>query len=159
MFSSPRNFKGRREEISTTKPGFLSNTFVVVTSDCVPSELDRRDPQPIDEFIYSDEETDEENSPIRWSADNVEPDQVPTMFVWAYDADWEPPSPGATSDEDGYEGRVKVQIRSLCSWFYLARMEGIYDMKSLWRKAQRHREKVWMCEAQFLNRSEPTSFI
>ena len=98
-------------------------TYIVVSSDCVPRELGTAP-----RIIY-------QNLPLLW--------------VWAYDADWNPPSPNRTTDDDGYDGRLKVPINRLFTWFYAARVENV-DMKDMWRKAQKHPDKLWTCETLFL---------
>jgi len=79
-------------------------------------------------------------------------------WVWAYDPYWSPPSLEKTTDEDGYDGRVKVPIDRLFTWFYAARAKDT-DMKLMWRKAQRHPEKLWTCETLFMEEWKHEPFV
>ncbi|KAM5362791.1 hypothetical protein ACJZ2D_012323 [Fusarium nematophilum] len=146
-----------------SKPRILNNTFLVLTDDCVFPELDTH------ALEYEFEQGPEPGKLL--------PKDLPSFFLWAYDPDWEPPSPpgGATkveaavegctcrstfaggyggADEDGYQGRVKVNIHDLFCWFYYARSTGV-GLKDLWRKAQGMPDQTWWCRAAYWDISNP----
>jgi hypothetical protein len=87
------------------------------------------------------------------------PEDIPPVFIWAYDPDWTPPDPDSRADEDGYEGRVKVPLPLLYTWFYFARKDGIYDLKELWKKALEHPDEIWRCKQHHLDPTIPDSFV
>lgn len=183
------------------------------TDDSIFPELDTQD---LDlSSMWDEDDIGRPNTPP--SSDAVvklSPTDLPRFFLWAYDANWGPPSskqavgdtvefakatnpptgnerhdlvegqpqPGATGkgknieadcnckglfatnantvekDEDGYEGRVKVDISVLFSWFYYARLQG-YDMKDLWRRAQSLPNQTWTCKPDDSDLSKPQALI
>lgn len=167
---------------------FLRNTFLLLSSDCIFPELDTPELEPpgSPEFMRR---LLNPAAPRRLC-----PDEVPPFYLWAYDANWDPPSAtqdpkkdddeqdddkqgdgvsgsGCTclghfagdtdtteADEDGYEGRVKVDIKYLFSWFYYARLEG-YDLKQLWRKAQTLPHQTWKCSHDIFDHTKPQALI
>ena len=91
----------------------------------------------------------------------------PKFFVWVYDAEWELPSVGTlplghtaqeSSDEDGYQGRLKVDVRVLFTWFYHAMVQGS-DLKALWRRAQTLQDQVWTAEVNKVTWEGPRQLV
>ncbi|KAL0943627.1 uncharacterized protein CTRU02_201514 [Colletotrichum truncatum] len=113
-----RHFKEYRKTLDETD-GILDNTLIIIDSDCVHPDL-----LTVDEL-------------------NELPQLV--FWVWACDADWEPPA-GCEADEDGYQGRLKVPFVCLQAWFYVARLKDV-DMKAMWKKAQGHPQQLWVCNS------------
>lgn len=66
-------------------------------------------------------------------------------WVWALDPDWK----SQHSDEDGYEGKVRVSWSHLYSWFYMVRSEDRLTFKDLWRKAEKS-GGVWSVRVDWL---------
>ncbi|KAK7424495.1 hypothetical protein QQX98_000460 [Neonectria punicea] len=148
----------------------LKNTFLALTNDCVFPQLDTCD---LEHGI-----TDESQP------NTLLPSDIPQFFLWVYDAEWKPPNPPddddeeetspsagedceckgsyvgghGGADEDGYQGRVKVDIRILFSWFYYARLMEA-DLKDLWRKAQSLPDRTWTCRAAFYDPSQPEALV
>ncbi|KAF4466158.1 hypothetical protein FALBO_6981 [Fusarium albosuccineum] len=124
-------------------------TFLVVANDCIFPELDTHELN---------------HDTIRGPQKNkVFPEQLPRFFLWAYDPDWEPPSPpdsvpndessveGCTcrgaftrgyggADDDGYEGA--------------SRTNGV-GLKDLWRKAQGMKGQTWWSTGAYWDPSQP----
>jgi hypothetical protein len=122
------DFKHWRENTTDLSPAILKDTFIVVGRDCVPLDLG--------------------------TASSINVDKLPPFWVWAYDAEWASPLPTSSGkqndvDEDGYDGRIKVPVNRLYTWFYAARLEGT-NMKLMWKKSQAHPEKLWTCETLYL---------
>ncbi|RFU24039.1 hypothetical protein B7463_g12299, partial [Scytalidium lignicola] len=70
-------------------------------------------------------------------------------WVWAYDVNFEPDlSAFTSSSEEEYQGRLRVDLRCLFTWFYAVRATEKYPMKKLWEMAQVQRGKRWYVEAQ-----------
>lgn len=66
------------------------------------------------------------------------------QWIWAYEAGFT--SPGANQSVSGtkqYNGRLKVNLQSLYTWFYAACSEELYTMSKFWEKAQREPEQAW----------------
>lgn len=62
------------------------------------------------------------------------------------------------ADEDGYEGRIKVDIHVLFSWFYYARLQGT-DMKHMWHKAKNMPNQTWSCRADMFDPTKPDALV
>ncbi|RFU36316.1 hypothetical protein B7463_g48, partial [Scytalidium lignicola] len=65
-------------------------------------------------------------------------------WIWAYESNFTPSE--TTQDAvgtDRYNGRLKVNLRSLFTWFYAVRSEKLYTMQQFWEKAQRDPEQAW----------------
>ncbi|KPM39564.1 hypothetical protein AK830_g6992 [Neonectria ditissima] len=163
---TPSAFREHFKTVETPKisnPRILKNTFLVLADDCIFHELDTHELNY--DFITGPQKN------------KVLPEQVPNFFLWAYDPDWEPPSPPDTvsndgisiegctcrgtftrgyggADEDGYEGRVKVSISDLFCWFYYARVNGV-GLKDLWRKAQGMEDQTWWSRGAYWDPSQP----
>nr|XP_036579131.1 uncharacterized protein CTRU02_10741 [Colletotrichum truncatum]KAF6786617.1 hypothetical protein CTRU02_10741 [Colletotrichum truncatum] len=118
LCSTREHFKEYRKTLDETD-GILDNTLIIIDSDCVHPDL-----LTVDEL-------------------NELPQLV--FWVWACDADWEPPA-GCEADEDGYQGRLKVPFVCLQAWFYVARLKDV-DMKAMWKKAQGHPQQLWVCNS------------
>ncbi|KAL6922728.1 hypothetical protein FSST1_000002 [Fusarium sambucinum] len=111
-----KHFREYREENDSLLPaGILRNTFIVI-----PIEL-----------------TSEEN------LQRPEDELLDPYWVWAYDADWDSEEETVFNGKK-YQGRVKVAIWSVNSWFYAARWEGV-SLQDMWLKAQQLPEKAWIC--------------
>ncbi|KAH7144248.1 hypothetical protein B0J13DRAFT_607640 [Dactylonectria estremocensis] len=205
-----QHFQELRDSLPAVKPRILRDTFLVLTNDCLFPELDGY------KFPFRNDLDDNQFlAPLTRFQEQklVCGEDLPTFFLWAYDANWQPPSAtkdqelhgilkgemntndgqtkaqedkdkqsdhahregaeGAActcnghfagdantvwADEDGYEGRVKVDIKLLFSWFYYARLEG-YDMKQLWRKAQTLPYQTWTCRADDMDHTKPGELI
>ena len=104
--------------------GISLKTFIVIPIELIPT---------LSEDDNSDESEDDEPAPY---------------WVWAYDADWDTSSEEVINGEK-YQGRVKVAIYSLKSWFYAACWEGI-SLRDIWLKAQQHPEKLWVCRTKHM---------
>ncbi|KAH6685679.1 hypothetical protein F5X68DRAFT_276501 [Plectosphaerella plurivora] len=120
-------------------PRYPRDTFLVFSDDCLFPELDT-----VDLDIHDEKEGWESRPESR---------DMPTFFLWAYDAEWAPPK-GAGADQDGYQGRVKVAVRTLLVWFYFATLTGV-DMKAMWRRSLELTDGVWTCENDMFNPGEP----
>ncbi|PMD24377.1 hypothetical protein NA56DRAFT_746506 [Hyaloscypha hepaticicola] len=71
-------------------------------------------------------------------------DQPFHSWIWAYDTNFVPSANSITvSDGKKYEGRMKVAMSSLFTWFYAARKEKIYSMALFREKAQRQSYQAW----------------
>ncbi|CAM1509013.1 Fc.00g027520.m01.CDS01 [Cosmosporella sp. VM-42] len=205
-----QHFRELWDSIHAPKPGIRRDTFLVLTNDCLFPELDSYLMAPRNEL-----DDNEYLVPLSPSQEPklIEPSQLPNFYLWAYDANWQPPSvtkdkeyhgtlkdqpqPNNNqmeakddkgkqidhgyregiaeaactcnglfagdantvwADEDGYEGRVKVSIHVIFSWFYYARLKG-YDMKQLWRKAQTLPHQTWTCRADAMDYTKPGELI
>lgn len=143
------------------KPKFVRNAFVVVDTECIFPELDTKDIEWGDPNDFNRVYMPKQRKP-----DRILPSELPTFFVWAYDPDWEPPTGGATgqpgegqlSDEDGYQGRLKVDIEVLFTFFYYAMLHG-YDMKQMWRRAQTLKDQTWTTRPDYIYRSFPKQVV
>lgn len=70
-------------------------------------------------------------------------------WVWAYDANFVPDLSAPTdTSEEKYQGRLRVSLSCLFTWFYAVRATEKYTMKQLWEKAQTQLGKRWYVEAQ-----------
>ncbi|KFX91927.1 hypothetical protein O988_07507 [Pseudogymnoascus sp. VKM F-3808] len=68
-----------------------------------------------------------------------------TPWIWAYDAKFVPSAtlpPTSASGTEHYEGRLRVSLYSLYTWFYAVRSEELYNMALFWEKAQ-NQGQVW----------------
>jgi hypothetical protein len=67
-----------------------------------------------------------------------------TPWIWAYESNFVTSAtcPSAAGTER-YEGRLKVNLQSLFTWFYAARSEELYSMQDFWEKAQRQPAQAW----------------
>lgn len=158
-------------------PRVLKNTFLVLTDDCLFPQLDTID---LDDHIEPTESGFLFDDPQRHRKRTV-----PLLFVWAYDATWVPPGLPQVADltivessgdcacqprpekcqdhvtelpEDEYQGRVKVDITILFSWFYYARLMEI-DLKDMWKRAQKLPGQVWTCQAAIYDPSQPGALV
>lgn len=142
-------------------PKITRNAFLVADTECIFPELDTRaidwrDPGLFDRVFMASERR----------PDRVLPIDLPTFFIWAYDPDWESPTRGPTTqtggtelpDEDGYQGRLKVDITVLFTWFYYAMLQG-YDMKQMWRRAQTLKDQAWTAKPDYIYRSFPHQVV
>ncbi|KAI3576563.1 hypothetical protein IWW34DRAFT_702524 [Fusarium oxysporum f. sp. albedinis] len=126
-----KHFREYREENDDLLPaGILRNTFIVI-----PIEL-----------------TSEENR------QRTEGELLDPYWVWAYDADWGSSEEETVFDGEKYQGRVKVAIWSVNSWFYAARWEGV-SLRDMWLKAQQHPEKMWICYTKKLEEWDHEPYI
>ncbi|KAF5660661.1 hypothetical protein FHETE_8824 [Fusarium heterosporum] len=110
-------------------PGLLRNTFIVIPAELVSGNLGRRESEILDPY-----------------------------WVWAYDADWDGSAEETISSGEKYQGRVKVAIWSVNSWFYAARWEGV-NLRDMWLKAQQHPEKLWICYSKELEEWDHEPYI
>ncbi|SPJ91982.1 uncharacterized protein FTOL_13636 [Fusarium torulosum] len=116
-----KHFNRHIEEKGNMLPaGILRNTFIVIPIEFIP--------------ILLEDDT----------SDNSEDDEPAPYWVWAYDADWDSSAEQMTFNGEAYQGRIKVAIYSLKSWFYAARWEGV-SLRDMWLKAQQHQDKLWIC--------------
>ena len=100
---------------SISSSGILKNTFLVADDELIPEDL--------------------------WFEGMS---HYTAIWLWAYDADWEPSSTNdVASDGEEYQGRVKVPDLCLDAWFYAARYEGV-SLRDMWLKAQNHPRKFWV---------------
>ncbi|KAM0244011.1 hypothetical protein ACHAP5_006675 [Fusarium lateritium] len=114
-----KHFKDYTEnKDAVLSPGILRNTLIVIPIELLPE-------------LPEDDEFGEDH--------NLYP-----YWVWAYDTDWVSLEDEAVVNGEKYEGRVRVAIYSLDSWFYAARWEGV-SLRNMWLKAQQHPEKLWIC--------------
>ncbi|PCD20137.1 hypothetical protein AU210_002080 [Fusarium oxysporum f. sp. radicis-cucumerinum] len=128
-----KHFREYREENhDLLTAGILRNTFIVI-----PIEL-----------------TSEENlQRTEASGDLLDP-----YWVWAYDADWDSSEEETVFNGEKYQGRVKVAIWSVNSWFYAARWEGV-SLRDMWLKAQQHPEKLWICYTKELEEWDHEPYV
>ncbi|KAF4996549.1 hypothetical protein FGRMN_4433 [Fusarium graminum] len=110
-------------------PGLLRNTFIVIPAELIPGNLDRRESEILDPY-----------------------------WVWAYDADWDGSEEETIFNGEKYQGRVKVAIWSVKSWFYAARWEGV-NLRDMWLKAQRHPDKLWICYSKEMEEWDHEPYI
>jgi hypothetical protein len=68
-----------------------------------------------------------------------------TPWIWAYDAKFVPSATLPASGTEHYEGRLRVSLYSLYTWFYAVRSEELYNMALFWEKAQ-NQGQVWRVE-------------
>lgn len=164
----PRHFRNAAREAEM--PRILKNTFLVLTNDSVFPQLDTFDVSARIEpdetgFVFDDPERDRTRT-------------IPSLFIWAYDATWRPSNPPSVADlaitashedcknskghinacEAEYQGRVKVDIAVLFSWFYYARLMEV-DLEDMWKKAQGLPDQIWTCKATFHDPSQPEALI
>ncbi|OBT80499.1 hypothetical protein VF21_00857 [Pseudogymnoascus sp. 05NY08] len=77
-----------------------------------------------------------------------------TPWIWAYDAKFvpstTPPPPPADSaaGAEHYEGRLKVSLYTLLTWFYAVRSEELYSMALFWELAQKQPVQAWSVQTQ-----------
>lgn len=130
----------------------LHNTFLVLTDDCIFPELDTHRLEWREAWRFERSIVPEDR------ADGVLlPGDVPRFHLWAYDAEWEPPA-GEQADEDGYEGRVKVDSHLLYTWFYYARLTGV-DMKAMWRRSLTLKDQIWTTETDEDNPEQAEALV
>jgi hypothetical protein len=79
-------------------------------------------------------------------------------WVWAYDANWDGSEEETVFDGEKYQGRVKVAIWSVKSWFYGARWEGV-SLRDMWLKAQQHPKRLWECHTKELEEWDHEPYI
>jgi hypothetical protein len=60
-------------------------------------------------------------------------------WIWAYETNFVPPAVGT----EQYEGRLRVNLHSLFTWFYAVRSEELYSMQYLCEKAQSQSAEDW----------------
>jgi hypothetical protein len=60
-------------------------------------------------------------------------------WIWACETNFVPPAPGT----EQYEGRLRVNLHSLFTWFYAVRSEELYIMRDFWEKAQSQPAEAW----------------
>lgn len=150
-------------------PRVLKNTFLVLTNDCVFPQLDT--------FDVSARFEPDENGFVFEDPELYQKRTIPTLFIWAYDTTWQPSNPPSVADlaiteshedckysqgqndvcEAEYQGRVKVDITVLFSWFYYARLMEV-DLRDMWKKAQTLPEQIWTCRAGY-DPSQPSALI
>lgn len=135
-----------------------TNTFLVVTGDCVSYDLDTKTLR-MTYNLNPNRLTKPYKKLNKLAPSEVLLKELEPLFVWAYDAQWTPPAPGMQCDEDGYQGRVKVDAGVLLSWFYYARAKTTYTMKELWRRAQDAPGQVWTAKASLVNRGLPVALV
>ncbi|KAM0190084.1 hypothetical protein ACHAPA_011083 [Fusarium lateritium] len=122
--------KKNQEEIDNMlSPGILRNTFIVIPMDLISGNRSLG-----------------------------ESDFLDPCWVWAYDADWDSSEEETVFDGEKYQGRVKVAIWSVNSWFYGARWEGV-SLRDMWFKAQRHPQKMWICYTKSLEEWDHESYV
>ncbi|KAF5686388.1 hypothetical protein FCIRC_2944 [Fusarium circinatum] len=81
-------------------------------------------------------------------------------WVWAYDADWERASEETICNGEKYQGRVKVPIYALEGWFYAARWEeGGVSLRDMWLKAQKHEDKLWICDSKVMEEWDHEPYV
>ncbi|CEJ91367.1 hypothetical protein VHEMI07085 [[Torrubiella] hemipterigena] len=140
-----------REKFATLVPSLKSktsnDTFLVVTDNCVPHSLDNNTLR-MTSYV-----------PKKRGENEVLLLEIEPLFVWAYDAHWSPPEAGTACDEDGYEGRIKVDARVILSWFYYARAVMGHTMKDLWRRAQNEPGQIWTAKTSLVNSGLPVALI
>ncbi|KAM5345866.1 hypothetical protein ACJ41O_011727 [Fusarium nematophilum] len=120
---------GETNDLFLLSPGLLRNTFIVI-----PMEL------------------------ISGNRSCQESDILDPCWVWAYDADWDSSEEETVLNGEKYQGRVKVAIWSVKSWFYAARWEGV-SLRDMWLKAQQHPEKLWICYTKRLEEWDHEPYI
>lgn len=87
--------------------------------------------------------------------------------VWAYDADWQPPTAAELEEgtsvkaqqvRSGYEGRLGVTFHSLSAWFYCARVEetSLYDM---WLKREKEWDGLWHGYTKYMEPWDHEPFV
>ncbi|OBT97635.1 hypothetical protein VE01_04541 [Pseudogymnoascus verrucosus] len=106
------NFQQRRLQQDILDTRILSNTFLLITPEVVTSCIN-----------------------------------TSTPWIWAYDADFvpstaTPPSLASGQEQERYQGRLRVSLYSLFTWFYAVRSEGLYGMSRFWEKAQ-NQGQIW----------------
>jgi hypothetical protein len=110
--NKPSNFQQRRLQQDILDTRILSNTFLLITPEVVTSCIN-----------------------------------TSTPWIWAYDADFvpstaTPPSLASGQEQERYQGRLRVSLYSLFTWFYAVRSEGLYSMSRFWEKAQ-NQGQIW----------------
>ncbi|KAM0544391.1 hypothetical protein ACHAPJ_011853 [Fusarium lateritium] len=168
-------FREYFQEVATPRlptPRMLTNTFLVLQDDFVFREVDTKGLEYRESIDVLDDSL------------TLFPDQLPKFYLWAYDGEWQPPSTAVAekieddsakdvdecscrgtflkghdaSDEDGYQGRVKVKLEVLFTWPYYARTTGI-DHKDMWEKAQTMPNQTWTCGPAALGHAQPAASI
>lgn len=71
-------------------------------------------------------------------------DNTQEKWIWAYDANSDPKTTASENGDEQYRGRVKVNLRTLFTWFYAVRSEELHSMDTLWRKAQQDPEQAYL---------------
>ncbi|EXK79867.1 hypothetical protein FOQG_15546 [Fusarium oxysporum f. sp. raphani 54005] len=126
-----KHFQEYRQENDDLLPsGILRNTFIVIPIELVSEENCKR----------------------------TQGELLDPYWVWAYDADWDSSEEETVFDGEKYQGRVKVAIWSVNSWFYATRWEGV-SLRDMWLKAQQHPEKVWICYTKKLEEWDHEPYI
>jgi hypothetical protein len=120
--------KKRKEADDVLSPGLLRNTFIVIPMELISGNRSRE------------------------ASDFLDP-----CWVWAYDADWDS-SEETVFNGEKYQGRVKVAMWSVNSWFYGARWEGV-SLRDMWLKAQQHPEKLWECKSKRLEEWDHEPYV
>ncbi|KIL89255.1 hypothetical protein FAVG1_07649 [Fusarium avenaceum] len=123
-----KKMKNWKESDDLLSPGLLRNTFIVIPAELISGNRSR-----------------EEN------------DFLDPYWVWAYDADWDS-SEETVFNGKKYQGRVKVAMWSVNSWFYGARWEGV-SLRDMWLKAQQHPEKLWECKTKRLEEWDHEPYV
>ncbi|KAF5648626.1 putative glucan 1 3-beta-glucosidase [Fusarium sp. NRRL 52700] len=121
--------KQRKNYNDTLSPGILRNTFIVIPFEFASEKLN--------------------SNGTAWYG---------PYWVWAYDADWDGSEEDTVVDGETYQGRMKVEVGSLSSWFYAARWEGI-SLRDMWLKAQQHPEKYWNCHSKELEEWDHEPYV
>ncbi|KAI8721470.1 hypothetical protein NCS52_00594600 [Fusarium sp. LHS14.1] len=121
--------KNKKENDDLLSPGLLRNTFIIIPM----------------EFVFGNRSREE--------GDFFDP-----CWVWAYDADWDSSEEETVFNGEKYQGRVKVAMWSVKSWFYAARWEGV-SLRDMWLKAQQHPEKLWVCYTKRLEEWDHEPYI
>ncbi|KAH8819473.1 hypothetical protein F5884DRAFT_12885 [Xylogone sp. PMI_703] len=99
-------------------------------------------------------------TPESYRSDNADahlPISKVKQWIWVCDPDWKPQVPGAKSDDDGYDGRLKIYTNTLYTGFYVSRSEeeDNIDLKDLWRQAQSMPEGIWTRNISDISRYQP----
>jgi hypothetical protein len=69
-------------------------------------------------------------------------------WAWAYDTNFVPDSSmPSNSTEEIYQGRVRVRIHCLFTWFYAVRESELYTMERLWEMAQTQPDRAWFADS------------
>ncbi|KLO78839.1 uncharacterized protein LW93_4160 [Fusarium fujikuroi] len=126
-----KHFQEYREENGDLLPsGILRNTFIVIPIELVSEENCKR----------------------------TQGELLDPCWVWAYDANWDGSEEETVIDGETYQGRVKVAIWSINSWFYAARWEGV-SLRDMWLKAQQHPDKYWICYTKELEEWDHEPYV
>ncbi|SPJ86888.1 uncharacterized protein FTOL_11913 [Fusarium torulosum] len=120
--------RGAGENDGLLSPAILRNTFIVIPMELISGNRSRE----------------------RWEL-------LDPYWVWAYDANWDS-SEETVFNGEKYQGRVKVAIWSVKSWFYGARWEGV-SLRDMWLKAQQHPEGLWECYTKTLEEWDHEPYV